>query len=201
MTVAPSSIKRPTLTMPPEEAEVLRTAYREASVILEYGSGGSTALAAEFEDKHITSVESDRGWARMMKQWFAENPPSQDSTVDIQWVNIGETHDWGHPVSAERWRDYANYPLGVWKASGRPHPDVVLVDGRFRVGCALATAFNITRPVTLLFDDYTRRKWMHEVESFIGTPLVVGRVGVFHVEPTPVPGDRLDRVIHFMTLP
>ncbi|MEY8841994.1 hypothetical protein AB9K41_23445, partial [Cribrihabitans sp. XS_ASV171] len=61
--------------------------------------------------------------------------------------------------------------------------------------------FNIKRPVTLLFDDYTRRKWMHEVETVIGTPLIVGRMGVFHVEPCAIPADRLDRVIHFMTLP
>ncbi len=201
MTVASTQVERPALTLPPEEAEALRSAYAEASVILEYGSGGSTILAAEMEGKRVTSVESDRGWARMMKQWFIENPPSRESQVDIRWVNIGETHDWGHPVTTERWRDYSDYPLGVWKTGATPHPDVVLVDGRFRVGCALATAFNIERPVTLLFDDYTRRKWMHEVEAFIGTPLIVGRMGVFHIEPCVIPADRLDRVIHFMTLP
>lgn len=42
--------------MPPAEAEALRMAYEEAEVILEYGSGGSTVVAAELPGKHVTSV-------------------------------------------------------------------------------------------------------------------------------------------------
>ena len=64
-------VKRPKLTLPPQEAEALKEAYAGADTILEYGSGGSTVVAAERPGTLVTSVESDRGWARMMRRWFA----------------------------------------------------------------------------------------------------------------------------------
>ena len=79
---------------------------------------------------------------------------------------------------------------------------MVLVDGRFRVGCALATAFRITRPVALYFDDYVPRKRYHEVEEFIGPPVQThGRMVRFDLEPMPVPAERLLRIVRLMTAP
>ena len=59
--------QRPVLTLPPAEAEALRAAYAIADVILEYGSGGSTALAAEMPGKTVFSVESDAAWLAGMQ--------------------------------------------------------------------------------------------------------------------------------------
>lgn len=194
-------IERPVLTLPEPEAEALRAAYGAADTILEYGSGGSTVMAAEMPGKHITSVESDRGWARMMRDWFRANPPAEGSAVDVVWADIGPTRDWGHPVDESAWRNFPDYPLKVWRRGGFRHPDVVLVDGRFRIGCALATAFSITRPVTLLFDDYTKRRWFAKVEEFLGVPYIIGRMATFEVAPLAVPPDRLLQIIRFMTRP
>jgi hypothetical protein len=183
--------------MPAEEAAALRLAYEEATCILEYGSGGSTVLASELPDKQIASVESDPDWAAMMQGWFAENPGA--SAVDLRHVNIGATKDWGHPVDSTEWRKYPAYPLKVWDQGIAP--DVVLVDGRFRAGCALATAFRTQKPVTLLFDDYTPRKAYHTVEEFLGQPEIIGRMAVFDISPMPIPADRLLRVIELMCAP
>jgi hypothetical protein len=198
---AATAIDRPVLTLPAPEAEALRMAYAQAGVILEYGSGGSTVLAAEMAGKHVTSVESDRKWARMMKGWFAANPPAEGTSVDIHWSDIGKTEDWGHPKDDSEWRKFPEYPLKIWRKKEFRHPDVVLVDGRFRTGCALATAFSITRPVTLLFDDYTKRSWFARVEEFLGSPTIIGRMAAFEVVPTPIPPDRLLQVIKYMTRP
>ncbi|MDK3018348.1 hypothetical protein [Pseudodonghicola flavimaris] len=201
MPAAAAHIDRPVLTLPAPEAEALRTAYEAAEVILEYGSGGSTVLAAEMPRKHVTSVESDRKWAKMMQGWFADNPPAAGTKVDIHWSDIGKTRDWGHPKDESDWRKFPDYPLKIWGKKGFRHPDVVLVDGRFRIGCALATAFSITRPVTLLFDDYTHRSWFSRAEEFLGTPQIIGRMAAFDVTPQPVPPDRLLQVIKYMTRP
>lgn len=53
----------PELTFREAEAEVLRAGHALARVILEYGSGGSTVLAAGMPEKLVFSVESDRDWA------------------------------------------------------------------------------------------------------------------------------------------
>lgn len=190
---------RPELTLPEAEAQALRTAYEAAEVVLEYGSGGSTLMAAEL-GKTVFSVESDPAWAQMMRDWFAANPTP--GSVEIIHADIGPTKEWGHPVDHSGWKGYADYPLAIWDRKGFQQPDVVLVDGRFRVGCALATAFRTARPVTLLFDDYAKRDHYHVVEKFLGHPAaMIGRMACFEVEPTPVPADQLLRVVHLMTRP
>ena len=190
---------RPELTMPDAEAAVIRAAYAQAQVILEYGSGGSTVLAADL-GKRVTAVESDKAWAQMMRDWFAAHPPT--GHVEIIWADIGPTKEWGHPVDHSSWNSFARYPLDVWGNPGFQHPDVVLVDGRFRMGCALAAAFRITRPVTLYFDDYTDRPRYHQIETFLGAPAAItGRMARFDLTPMPVPADRLLQVIQMMTRP
>ena len=67
----------------------------------------------------------------------------------------------GHPKDERAWKQFAHYPLAVWKMDELRAPDVVLVDGRFRLGCDLVTVYNIKQPTVLPFDDYTPRKWMH----------------------------------------
>ena len=192
---------QPHLTMPKHEAETLRAAYEAADVILEYGSGGSTVLAAEMPAKQVYSVESDHIWAKNMQRWFKENPPADKTNVEIVWADIGKTKNWGHPEDQSCWQQFANYPLAVWQRAGLQHPDVVLVDGRFRIGCALATAFSIKRPVKLLFDDYLGRKRLHKVETYLGKPNLSGRMAIFDIEPQIVPPDRLLQIIGFMIHP
>lgn len=192
-------IQRPELTLPEAEAAMLRTAYETAGAILEYGSGGSTVMAAEL-GRRVLSVESDQGWAQMMRDWFAQNPAKGE--VDVIWSDIGPTKEWGHPVNDQEWKRFARYPLEVWDLPEFIHPDVVLVDGRFRVGCALAAAYRITRPVALYFDDYVNRQQYHEVEDFLGQPTAsAGRMVRFDLTPQPVPTDRLLRMVQLMMRP
>jgi len=200
--LAPNDLTRPELTLPAAEAELLRAAYGRADVIWEYGSGGSTVMGAELPGKTIWSVESDRAWAEMMRGWFAANPPAAGSHVDVVWSDIGATKEWGHPVDNSEWGRFARYPLEVWDLKEFRQPDVVLVDGRFRVGCALAVAYRTKAPLDLYFDDYAQRSQLHVVETFIGPPqAIVGRMAQFRVTPQPIPADRLLKIIHLMQRP
>lgn len=192
-------ITRPELTMPEAEAALLRDSYAAADVILEYGSGGSTALAAELPGKTVFSVESDPDWAQMMKGWFKAHPPVAD--VHVIWSDVGKTKSWGYPEDDSDWRKFARYPLFIWQRKGFVPPDVVLVDGRFRVGCALATAFLTQKPVTLLFDDYVQRDFYHKVEEILGTPDITGRMARFDVVPTPIPPEKLLWIMKVMQNP
>ncbi|MCQ0092731.1 hypothetical protein [Roseovarius sp. M141] len=196
-----SQIDRPELTMPEAEAARVARAYSEAEVILEYGSGGSTVMASEMAGKTVFSVESDQAWAEMMRSWFVQNPPAIGARVDVIWVDIGETGEWGKPVNTSGWRRYAEYPLSVWQREEFRQPDVVLVDGRFRPGCAMATAFCTRKPVTLLVDDYRRRKGYHAIQEFLGAPRLIGRMAEFDVAPMAVPPDRLLPIIKMMMRP
>lgn len=196
------TMQRPELTLPEDEAAHLRQAYERADVILEYGSGGSTVMAAEMPGKRLFSVESDKKWAQMMRDWFVQNPPAQDSVVEVIWSDIGPTKAWGYPRDTSGAHRYARYPLHVWDHPEFVQPDVVLVDGRFRTGCAMAAALRSTRPFTLLIDDYTPRKQYHKVERFLGAPrLVIGRMVEFEVEPMTLQPEKLLTIIEMMTRP
>lgn len=177
------AITRPKLTMPKAEASALRTAYAAADVVLEYGSGGSTVMAADL-GKQVISVESDPGWAAMMQGWFKANPAK--APVQIVHADIGPTRDWGYPKTEEEFRKWPDYAMKVWDMLGPLHPDVVLVDGRFRLACFLTTAYRITRPVTLFFDDYTPRTAYHKAEEICRPTALIGRMARFDLTPTPL---------------
>lgn len=184
---------RPVLTLPPAEAEAVRSAYKRAKVILEYGSGGSTALAAEMPGKAIFSVESDRDWLAGMERWFAANPPAAE--VILHHGDIGPTREWGHPASEASFRRWPLYPVSVWDRSDFRHPDVVLIDGRFRAACFLTTLFRITRPVTVLWDDYTDRPAYHEMEEFSPRTGTIGRMAIFQLDPASIPAAKLGQIL------
>lgn len=167
--------------MPQAEVEHFTQAYAEAKVILEYGSGGSTEVAARMAGKYIMSVESDRAWARELRGKLTG--PEILSRPVVHHVDIGPTGPWGRPLNDSNWRDYHAYPNSVWDQPWFRHPDVVLVDGRFRTACLATILLRAERPVRVLFDDYGVRPLYHQVEAVIKPVRMVGRMAEFHVEP------------------
>lgn len=191
--MAEPAVDRPVITLPPDEEAAVRRYYAQAQVILEYGSGGSTVIAAELPGKTIFSVESDVKWLGGMQSYFAANPPA--SLPLMHHGKIGRTKAWGFPQSEEHFRKWPGYPLSIWDLPEFVHPDVVLIDGRFRAACFLTTLFRCTRPLTLLWDDYIDRPAYHEVESLLKPVEMIGRMARFDVVPMPIPADRLLWVI------
>lgn len=186
-------LKRPKLTMPDVEAAELKGIYRQGSIILEYGSGGSTVMASEMSGKRITSVESDAAWLAKMQRWFAENPPA--SVPLMHHGNIGPTKPWGYPASNDTFRRWPGYAQSVWDLPGFAAPDVVLIDGRFRLACLLTVALRIGAPVVALVDDYIDRPPYHEAETMFGPPQMIGRMARFDLVPGLIPMNRLALVI------
>ncbi len=60
-------------------------------------------------------------------------------------------------------------------------PDLVLVDGRFRVACALTAIKNLYDKFDfeILFDDYADREFYHAIEEFACLHDMHGRMAVF----------------------
>lgn len=180
--VAGSSARTPAAPfMPPEEVEHLTRTYAGAKVILEYGSGGSIEIAARMPGKYIMSVESDLAWARDLRQKLTA--PEILSPAVIYHADIGETGPWGRPLNDRAWRDFYLYPTGIWDQPWFRHPDVVLIDGRFRTACLATILLRAERPVRVLFDDYGVRLLYRQVEEIIKPVRMVGRMAEFHIEP------------------
>jgi hypothetical protein len=185
LTGTPSAAEAPALTLPEAEAAQVAAAFAAAQTILEYGSGGSTVLAAGLPGRAVFSVESDRNWLSGLEAWFEANPPQ--AKLYLHHADIGPTGKWGVPTD-ETFRDrFPAYALSVWDRPDFVQPDVVLIDGRFRVGCFLATLFRSSRPVTVLWDDYAGRPVYHVVERYLRPVEMHGRMARFDVTPMPVP--------------
>lgn len=183
----------PAPSMPEAETAHLVAAYHEARVILEYGSGGSTKAASQMPGKLVFSVESDREWARNLRREIAASQPK--SPVIVLHVDIGQTGPWGRPVDESAWRDYHRYPNAIWDEPWFRHPDLVLIDGRFRAACLLTVALRATRPVRVLFDDYGDRPKYHMVERLLKPERMIGRMAEFAVVPGMVKDSDLGFVI------
>ncbi|WP_371060679.1 hypothetical protein [Rhodosalinus sp. 5P4] len=178
---------KPELTFPPAVAERVRREYAKAHVILEYGSGGSTVLAAGLPGTRTFSVESDENWAEGLRSYIAAQHP--DAAVTVHHADIGPTREWGHP---ERYRKrhvlrYLDYSRSVWKREDFLHPDLILIDGRFRIGCFLTCLANLRRPTRILFDDYENRPRYHVVERYCRPVETVERLAVFEARPENAP--------------
>lgn len=193
------AISRPALTFPAEVGEWVRAHYEAAEVILEYGSGGSTALAAEMEGKTIFSVESDRAWMEDLQAWLDQ--AGTRSQVVLHHADIGPTGKWGRPVDESGWRGWHRYPLSVWDRADFVAPDLVLIDGRFRPACFVTCMLRTKKPLTVLFDDYAGRRRYHVVEEFFKPVEMRGRMAKFEVTPKMLPRDHMTRIIGLFTQP
>ena len=167
--------------MPAAEITFLRQAYDQAQVILEYGSGGSTVVAASQPNKLIFAVESDPKFLCRLNTYLMQL--RSGSRAIPYHVDIGPVGKWGRPSDTSAWKQYPDYARAIWEQDFFVQPDTVLIDGRFRVACFLVCATLTRRPPTLLFDDYAPRPRYHVVERLARPVKQVGRMAVFHLRP------------------
>lgn len=184
------AVDRPPLIMPDAVAAHLRVAYAAAGTILEYGMGGSTAMAAEMSGKTVFSVESDAGWIARMRAWFDTAPPA--AALHLHHGDIGPTGEWGHPARQGTFKRWAAYPHSVWDRDDLIAPDVVLIDGRFRAACFATVAFRITRPTVVLFDDYADRPAYHDVERLARPVALIDRMARFEISPRAMTPEHME---------
>lgn len=141
------------------ETDKLRAYLRKSKSFLEFGCGGSTTLAMEMGCERIDSVDSDPVWIERCRshQLFAR----QAGKVTFHYAQVGEVGNWGRPKDRRATRAWSNYPLNVW---GSLHytPDLILVDGRWRVCCCLKSAVMCPES-TILFHDFWTRQHYHVV--------------------------------------
>lgn len=185
------------LGFPPEEAAHVTEAYGRAEVILEYGSGGSTVLAAGMSGKLIFSVESDWRWGMRLQRHLDQ--ANLASPAIVFTVDIGETGRWGRPVDEGNWKNFHRYPSAIWTEPYFRHPDVVLIDGRFRAACFAMTCLTISRPVTVLFDDYVPRPAYSVVERFSKPDRLIGRMAEFRLDPNDFDKSQASMFASFLT--
>ena len=177
---------QPDMTQP-EQALLVRS-LQAASHVWEWGCGGSTALAASMSNIHsIRSVESMAEWRTRV----LDATSMYGKRVHIALVSLGPSVAWGRPSDDSMKHNWPNYTQAFRKRASAgtepgadgsalpplPEPDLVLIDGRFRVACALEVVLSGMRPL-VAFHDFADRIAYHVVLSFYDVVEEVERLAV-----------------------
>jgi hypothetical protein len=137
------------------EQRLLKAAAAGRRCGLEFGCGGSTGLLLAAGLLRLRSVDSDRSWLSRV----AADPRAREAIacgrLQLTHIDIGPTTAWGWPACANSqarwphyWRDPWQYVFGA---------DLVFVDGRFRVACALSGLPHLAEGALLLVHDFWSR--------------------------------------------
>jgi len=165
-----------------ESTRFFRNEVVKARNYLEYGSGGSTILANRTVT-NLVSVDSDSSFLADVRRKLAQS--DSRAMAKLIHVNIGLTVDWGIPAFTKptrrrvrRWEEYAKAPWRYFRTIGQ-QPDLILVDGRFRVACVLESLLCLSplSETKILLDDYVGRPEYGVVADFADVELV-GRMAV-----------------------
>jgi len=161
---------------------LLKERLRMAEIYLEYGAGGSTVLAAEMGVKEIHTIDTDRGFLDAVQRRVAEHSPEAKMTA--HHIDIGPTKEWGQPSDRALANLWPRYCVAAWDALllQNSWPDLILIDGRFRVACFLASLMLAKPGTIILFDDYFDRPHYHAVEKHLRPSAQAGRLAEFVVD-------------------
>ena len=148
-------------------SNLIKKKILKSNTMLEYGSGNSTLFANKI-NKKIYSVESDKGFYLYLKEKVKKN---------YFFVYFGLVYFYSVPffenlrkkklkIKAE---EYSNKIL-KFLDKRKYYPDLILIDGRYRVLCALQVYKFIKKnklyKTTVILDDYKYRKQYHVVKKF-----------------------------------
>lgn len=166
----PSSIAELQPAMSPAEQQLLRDTAAGVEAAVEFGCGGSTLLLLEELNGPLVSVESDPQWLGRL----SVEPACLEAAATGRWrglhADLGPVGTWGWPRDPARFADGRVYWDAPWLLC--PAPGFVLVDGRFRVACALAALARLAPGGVVALHDFWGREHYRvllEFADLVGT--------------------------------
>lgn len=125
---------------------------KRSKFYFEYGSGSSTLAANDFNKKFI-SIELDK------KYYFEIKKRIKNDQVKL--FNIGPVGEFSYPILKLK-KKIVSYINSIdTYLNNKDYPDLILVDGRFRIACCLNILRHVQKKslkVLILLDDYEKRE-------------------------------------------
>lgn len=145
--------------MSESETALLKQCLFSGCRVLEFGCGGSTAFFFENNAMSVTSVESDQAWLDKLKA----DPLLDFFKMKKRWLplyaDIGPVVGVGFPVNRDKFTQWPNYHHDIWDHIPDLSPDLVLIDGRFRVACYCQVLLHCKNPDMRIFiHDFSNRE-------------------------------------------
>ncbi len=143
--------------MSDREVNLLKRQYEASRVILEFGCGGSTKIACETNADRIYCVESDSDWIEKCSEVPEIKLRLKDGSLTFFHAFLGETISYGRPANKDGLAQWPAYASGVWSMMQSRNPDVILIDGRFRMSCLLQSLIRSSSETRILMHDFWSR--------------------------------------------
>jgi hypothetical protein len=153
---------------------LFKTSFSKDTVYGEYGCGASTIWVSNTIGCEVFSVDSSKNWIN-----FVHSKCKQNSKLISHLADVGPIGSMGRPLGYSRLENFNDYTDWIWMNDKKPN--LVLVDGRFRVCCFLTSLIFAEKGTKIFFDDYTNRPHYHFVEKFIKPSETCGRQALFIV--------------------
>ncbi len=139
----------------------------------EFGSGTSTIFAANKKLKFI-SVENSKPFFKSLNKII----DIKTKNYERLYINTGLTRSWGIPFlnkvfySKKKVRKYC-----LENKNFRIKPDIILIDGRYRVATTLSMIKNknFYQKTIFIIDDYVDREYYKVLENYIEIKKTVGK--------------------------
>ena len=153
-------------TLSPAELGVLLRHARAARFIVEYGCGHSTGEFVRLGAARILSVDSDPAWIERLRLVPELARAEGEGRLSLIHVDLGPVKNWGKPRDHSLRGRWPAYALAPWHREPELAPDLVFVDGRFRVASILAALLFGPPDVTVVVHDFWNRPEYHSVLDF-----------------------------------
>ena len=177
---------------PPEETKEFYQLLSNSKVYFEYGLGGSTYQAFKMDNiKKIYSVESDNYWINKLYQY---DIPKNNDKLEIIYIDIkAKQNNYGYPGKDSQYSDWIKYSRAFSSLDNetKKKVDLILIDGRFRVACALNLIKEIQDNTIVVFDDFFNRKAYHIVLDYYDVIKRIGRMAILKKKKNIFPPDDL----------
>jgi hypothetical protein len=161
---------------------------RQARIVAEFGMGGSTTMALGTPSvRHVYSVESDPDWVRAVTEDETVRAGVDAGRATLVHADVGPVKRWGRPKHASSGLLWPRYVLAM-PPSYLAKADLLLVDGRFRVACAIFSGAAMRAGSVICVHDYAKRPFYHVLAQDLRLLEVVDTLAIF--ENVPIPAER-----------
>jgi len=155
---------------------LFKSLTKDIKTYFEYGCGKSTEFMYRHSNCKIFAVDTSKFWVKKTKNISVID---KDERLNLKWIDVGDIGEWGYPKSFKKRENFQDYANWFWKQN--QIPNLVLIDGRFRVFCFLTCLKYGPIGTKIIFDDYINRPHYHLVEEFSTVLDKCGRQALFEV--------------------
>ncbi len=151
--------------MSPLEIARFQTYLDNSKIYLEFGAGYSTVMASR-SPTHTISIENHPYWLREVSEDPDVAKAIEDRKLELVYTSIGEVKSYAFPTDFINTYLWPTYYQRIWSTID-VLPDLILVDGRFRVACTLTALMYISEDTIIAIHDFWTRPHYHSVLPFL----------------------------------